>query len=90
MSKITFIENAYKTNPSFRDSEIKGYYCFGPFKNTEYFEICTISKNENESENNKPHYRQVIDIDREQAIFLINELIRNFTISKGEIKFDKE
>lgn len=78
MSKIKFIENKYKTTPKFRDSNVNGYYCFGAFKGTEYFEICTTSKNENYNE--KHHYRQVIDIDKKTAIELINLLKKKFEL----------
>ena len=72
MSKITFIKNQYKTSPKFKDSNIKGYYCFGSFNKTDYFEICTTSKEENDTSSH--HYRQVIDIDKETAIKLIELL----------------
>jgi hypothetical protein len=78
MSKIEFIENKYKTTPKFRDSNIKGYYCFGSFNRTEYFEICTTSNDERSMEGH--HYRQVIDIDKESAIKLIELLKENFKI----------
>ena len=78
MSKITFVKNQHRTNPNFRDTNIKGYYCFGPFKGVDYFEICTTSKDENDIEGH--HYRQVIDIDREAAIELVKLLKTYFKI----------
>ena len=78
MSKIVFKENQNKTKPSFRDSNINGYYCFDKFKGIEYFEICTSSKDENNTESH--HYRQVIDLDKETAIQLINLLKDKFKL----------
>lgn len=68
MSKITFMENKHKTSPKFKDSNVKGYYCFGVFNGTEYNAI------------DSRHYRQVIDIDKETAIELIELLKQKFRI----------
>ena len=78
MSKIIFKENHHKKTPSFKYDNMYGYYCFGKFNGENIFEICTSSKDENDQDSY--HYRQVIDIDKEEAIKLIDLLRDSFNI----------
>ncbi len=78
MSQIIFKKNPYKTKPSFRNYDMYGYYCFGEFDGKEYFEIATTSEKENEY--NPNHNRQVIDIDKDEAINIIRLLKAYFKI----------